>query len=67
MKLVKEVIIAIYRRSSSINYFRYEAYVLVGLEVGVGEPVLGHKKSEIVALMVNDFNGQGGGWCYRKT
>ena len=29
--------------SSSINYFRYEAYVLVGLESGVGEPVFYHK------------------------
>ena len=40
--------------SSSINYFRYGHYVLVGWLSGTREPVLGHKKSEIVALVVND-------------
>ena len=29
--------------SSSINYFRYEVYVLVGLVLGLGEQVLYHK------------------------
>ena len=28
---------------------------LVGLEVGVTEPVLGHKKYEIVSLVVNGY------------
>ena len=28
---------------------------LVGLEVGVTEPVLGHRKYEIVLLVVNDY------------
>ena len=41
--------------SSSINYFRYEAYVLVGLVSGLEEPVSWHKKYEIVSLVVNDY------------
>ena len=48
--------------SSSVNYFRYGYYVLVGLEVGVEEPVSWHKKYEIVSV-VNDYTGV---ICYDK-
>ena len=41
--------------SSSINLFRYGYYALTGLEVGVGEPVLGHNDFENVSLVVNAY------------
>ena len=37
---------------------------LVGLECGVGEPVLGHKDCGNVSLVVNDYSSE---TCLRST
>ena len=36
--------------------FPLHVLCLTGLEVGVGEPVLGHRKYEIVSLVVNELD-----------
>ena len=40
--------------SSSIHLFRYGYYALTGLDLGLGEPVLGHKDFVNVSLVVNE-------------